>query len=113
MKKACSSDYVSIKRQIAIYSEIKNNVTNGYTANPVKHNGLQYNNNISISKNDAACPLCKVRFAKSFQMMTDYYKGQNDVFYLCLCKFIEEGIEDDCFIGKITKEDCLNGKLTQ
>lgn len=99
MKKASSGDYVSIKRQIAIYSEIKNNVANGYTSNPVKHNGLQYNNNISISNNPASCPVCKVRFAKSFQMLTDYYKGQNDVFYLCLCKYIEEAVEDGCLNG--------------
>jgi len=90
MKKASSGDYISIKRQSAIYSEIKNNIAKGYTVNPVKHNGVQYNNNIAIFNNSDSCSLCKVRFAKSFEMMTEYYKGQNDVFYLCLSKYVEE-----------------------
>lgn len=94
MKKASSGDYISIKRQTAIYSEIKNNIANGYTSNPVKKNGVQYNNNISIIKNEESVPICKVRFAKSYQMMTEYYKGQNDVFYLCLCKELQVDTEE-------------------
>jgi hypothetical protein len=94
MKKASSGDYISIKRQSTIYKEIKNNIENGYTSNPVKHNGAQYNNNISIFNNSNYCELCTVRFAKSFQLMTDYYKGQNDLFYLCICKYTKEEIKE-------------------
>jgi hypothetical protein len=94
MKKASSGDYISIKRQSTIYKEIKNNIENGYTSNPVKDNGQQYNNNISISNNSTYCPHCKVRFAKSFQMLSDYYKGQNKFIYLCICKYIQENTEN-------------------
>lgn len=82
MKKASSSDYITIKKQKTIYTELKNNLANNNTPNPIKLNGNDYNNNIIVY--DASCNSFSthscIKFAKSFDLLLNYSKGKE---YVC------------------------------
>jgi hypothetical protein len=79
-KKVNSSDYINYKKRVAIAGEYSR-ATN---TNPVKNNGLQYNDNFifiptSISTDISNCLIQ----TKSYELLKDYTNGVNYIQNIC------------------------------
>ena len=87
MKKGDASDYISIKRQQAMYAELSKNASIENTTNPLKKDGHKYNDNLIIfKKSNTDC--CagggrNIHYAKNFNFKMDYYKGRDYRNYKC------------------------------
>jgi hypothetical protein len=74
-----ASELSAQKRKNSIFTEVKKNVANLNTANPVKHNGYQYNQNTHIN------PTCdissgKVAFGNSYDILNAYKAGAKNTY---------------------------------
>ena len=74
-----ASELSAQKRKNSIFTEVKKNVANLNTANPVKHNGYQYNQNTHIN------PTCdissgKVAFGNSYDILNAYKAGAKNIY---------------------------------
>ena len=89
MKRVSSSDYIKAKKQNAIYTEVKNNAYTNITVNPVKTNGLTYNDNISILLNTNCivgdCSGGQLNHAKSYDLLYDFNHGKIYNYNRCIC----------------------------
>ena len=91
MNRVCSSDYIKAKKQNAIYTELQYNskYTSPHTVNPVKKNGLTYNDNISIllNKNCSTldCSGGQLNHAKNYDLLYDFNQGKTYNYNRCLC----------------------------
>ena len=91
MNRVSSSDYIKAKKQNAIYKELKYNAqyTVPNTVNPVKNNGVQYNNNIGINIPNNCTPLeCSggtLQYAKSYDLLYDFNHGKIYNYNRCQC----------------------------
>jgi len=86
MKKGDASDYISIKRQQAMYAELSKNALIENTTNPLKKNGEKYNDNLIIIKKsttDCCVGGSDLRYAKNYNFKMDYYKGKDYRNYKC------------------------------
>ena len=89
MNRVSSSDYIKVKKQNAIYTELKKNAYKNITVNPVKTNGLTYNDNINIllSKNCVVnnCSGGQLNHAKSYDLLYDFNHGKIYNYNRCNC----------------------------
>ncbi len=107
MKKGFASDYITAKRQNAIYLNIQSNAEfTGNTTNPVKSNGYYYNNMLNVcvpgncSVND--CSGGALTNARSYQLRLDFKKGKYYNHYVCNCNKTQiNSVESTC-----NNEDC-------
>jgi hypothetical protein len=80
MNRVSASDYIKAKKQNAIYTELKNNAYTNITINPVKNNGLTYNDNISILLNSKCvvndCSGGQLNHAKNYDLLYDFNNGK-------------------------------------
>ncbi len=91
MKKGSASDYITAKKQNAIYLGIKTNAQlTGTTVNPLKKNGYYYNNmlNVCVPKNCNinSCIGGVLTNAKSYELRLDFKQGKYYNNYVCNCK---------------------------
>jgi hypothetical protein len=101
MKKGSASDYITAKKQNAIYVNIKTNAQlTGTTVNPMKKNGYYYNNmlNVCVPKNCDlnSCTGGILTNAKSYELRLDFKQGKYYNNYVCNCRrdTIYEVIDD-------------------
>ena len=91
MNRVSSSDYITAKKQNAIYKELKYNAqyTMPNTVNPVKNNGVQYNDNINIIIPNNCTPQdCSggiLQHAKSYDLLYGFNHGQLYNYNRCQC----------------------------
>ena len=102
MKKGDASDYISIKRQQAMYAELSKNALIENTTNPLKKDGVKYNDNLLISKkSNADC--CAgggrdLQYAKNYNLKMDYYNGKIYRNYKCAIPTNQGGtITNGCY----------------
>jgi hypothetical protein len=92
MQRGQSGDYILAKKQLAIFSEIKNNAVNLGTVNPTKKNKYTYNNNLSIQL-PFITSTCKTqgrtKQVSSFELFQNYKDGNTYNNIRCL-KIVEE-----------------------
>ena len=69
-----ASERSAEKRKVAIYNEIKENVKNLQTANPLKKNGFTYNQN---TKQNPSCDISNglVNYAGNYTLLADLKQG--------------------------------------
>ena len=97
MNKGSASDYITVKKQNAIYTNINVNAKiTGTTVNPLKANGYYYNNLLNVNV-PTPCSFngCKgglLTNSRSYQMRLDFKRGKfyNDY----VCKSQTEPIKD-------------------
>ena len=80
MNRVSSSDYIKAKKQNAIYTDVKHNAYKNTTVNPVKKNGLRYNDNIGILLNTNCivndCSGGQLNHAKNYDLLYDFNHGK-------------------------------------
>jgi len=90
MNRVNSSDYIKAKKQNAIYTELKKNAYGLQTVNPVKKNGLTYNNNINVLLNKKCvvndCSGGQLNYAQSYDLLYDFNNGKFYNYNRCGCK---------------------------
>uniref|UniRef100_A0A6C0IN28 Uncharacterized protein n=1 Tax=viral metagenome TaxID=1070528 RepID=A0A6C0IN28_9ZZZZ len=108
MKKGSASDYITAKKQNAIYVGIKTDAQlTGTTVNPLKKNGYYYNNNLNVCVpkdcNLTSCNGGVLTNAKSYQLRLDFKRGKYYNNYVCNCpnNIIYDVIDD------INTEPCI------
>jgi hypothetical protein len=72
LKRVDSSNYITSKRQMAIYNEKPSNVTANI---PVKKNGIVYNNNFKFIPTLTDASNCLI-YAKNYELFQDYSSGK-------------------------------------
>jgi hypothetical protein len=96
MNRVSSGDYINAKKQNAIYNEIKFNAqhTIPNTTNPVKLNGVQYNNNINLIVPNNCTPIeCSggiLQNAKSYDLLYGFNHGKIYNYNRCQCNTSSE-----------------------
>ena len=77
--KLSASDRSSEKRTTAIYNEIRQNVINLKTANPLKTNGYKYNQNSIVNQ---TCDISSgfVNVAASYELRADIKQGATNIY---------------------------------
>lgn len=115
MKKGSASDYITVKKQNAIYVGIKTDAQlTGTTVNPVKKNGYYYNNmlNVCVPKNCNlnSCNGGVLTNARSYQLRLDFNKGKYYNTYVCRCKndTIYDVNDDSCVGVPINGPNVIN-----
>jgi hypothetical protein len=91
MSRGSASDYITAKKQNAIYTSIKVNAQiTGVTVNPVKPNGYYYNNflNVNVPRPCSfnGCAGGILTNARSYQLRLDFKRGKYYNNYVCNCQ---------------------------
>jgi len=91
MVKGTGSDYIKVKRQNAIYTDMHINAQlTGNTTNPIKKNGYYYNNllNVNVPKpcTVGSCSGGILTNARSYQLRLDFKQGKYYNNYVCKCQ---------------------------
>jgi hypothetical protein len=77
-KKVNSSDYISYKKRTAIAGEY----ASGRNTNPVKANGVQYNQNFNFIPTITDVSNCLIQ-AQSYELKQDYTNGVKYIHVIC------------------------------
>ena len=88
IKRASSSDYTKVKRQVAVYSEVQRNATLTKSTNPLKPiTNKKYNMNFGIMPPVGGivedCSGCCLKYANSYSLLSDYNNGKLYQTWLC------------------------------
>jgi hypothetical protein len=119
MRRGTGSDYIKVKKQNAIYVNIKKNAeSTGNTVNPIKKNGFFYNNLINVLvPNDCSvengCAGGVLTNTRSYELRLDFKRGKYYNNYVCNCLTdtycdVLDNLTCDCTVMNSTNvKDCL------